>query len=151
MLSTPPRIAMRRRASLAIAFMTLAMASGCTGLVAGPEVAASAPIPVSRDSAYVRARRGLSGETFTMDVVDSSRGHLTGTRYPSANAQLGTAASCRVVLALDLTGDTRESTISTTTRWVAPQAMSDMAPRVCEEERRQVLERLSQTLTPPAP
>jgi hypothetical protein len=86
-----------------------------------------------------------------MDVVDSSRGHLTGTRYPSPNAQLGTAASCRVVLAMDLIGDTRESTISTTTRWVSPQAMSDKAPQVCEEERRQVVERLNQTLTPPAP
>lgn len=142
---------MRRRVSIALAFAALApVAGGCTGLVAGPEVAATTPVPVSRDSAYARTRRGLSAETFTMDVVDSSRGHLTGTRYPSANAQLGTAASCRVVLALDLTGDSRESTVNTTTRWVAPEAMSDKAWQVCEEERRQVLERLSQTLTPPA-
>ena len=142
---------MRRPVSIALAFAALVpMASGCTGLVAGPEVAATEPIPVSRDSAYVRARRGLSAESFTMDVVDSTRGHLTGTRYAGANATLGTAASCRVVLALDLTGDSRESTVSTTTRWVAPEAMSDKAPQVCEEERRHVLERLSQTLTPPA-
>ena len=145
---------MRRRAPIAIAlaFAGFApIAGGCTGLVAGPEVAATTPVPISRDSAYARTRRGLSAETFTMDVVDSSRGHLTGTRYPSASAQLVTAASCRVVLALDLTGDSQESTVSTTTRWVAPGAMSDKAPQVCEEERRQVLDRLSQNLTPPAP
>jgi hypothetical protein len=51
---------------------------------------------------------------------------------------------------MDVTGDTRESTISTTSRWVAPDAMSDKAPRVCEQERQQVLERLGETLTPPA-
>jgi hypothetical protein len=84
-----------------------------------------------------------------MDVVDSSRGHLTGTRYPSRNAQLGTSASCRVVLSMDVAGDANASTISTTTRWVAPSEMSDKAPQVCEQERQQVLERVSQTLTPP--
>ena len=141
---------MLRPASIVLACLGLASMSGaCTGLIAGPEVAASTSIPVSRDSAYVRARRGFSSETFTLDVVDSARGHLTGTRYPSRTAQLGTAASCRVVLSLDLAGDTRESTVNTTTRWVAPDAMSDKAPQVCEQERQQVLARLSETLTPP--
>ena len=143
---------MHRCASIVFACVALApLASGCTGLIAGPEVAASTSIPVSRDSAYARARRGLSSETFSMDVVDSTRGHLTGTRYASSKAPLGTAQSCRVVLALDLSGDTRESTISTTTRWVAPEEMSDKAPQVCEQERQQVLERIEQTLTPPSP
>ena len=141
---------MLRPASIVLAYVGLAsMSGGCTGLIAGPEVAASTSIPVSRDSAYVRARRGLSSETFSMDVVDSARGHLTGTRYPSRNAQLGTAASCRVVLAMDLAGDTRESKISTTSRWVAPDAMSDKALQVCEQERQQVLARLSETIQPP--
>jgi hypothetical protein len=120
---------MPRPASILVACVGLASISGaCTGLIAGPEVAASASIPVSRDSAYARARRGLSSETFSMDVVDSARGHLTGTRYPSRAAQLGTAASCRV----------------------APDAMSDKAPQVCEQERQQVLARLNETLVPPA-
>ena len=141
---------MARPVAMVLACISLAPMSGaCTGLIAGPEVAATTSIPVSRDSAYVRARRGLSTETFSMDVVDSARGHLTGTRYPSRNAQLGTASSCRVVLALDLAGSTSESTISTTTRWVAPDAMSDKAPQVCEQERRQVLARLTETLAPP--
>jgi hypothetical protein len=141
---------MQRTASILLACAGLASMSGaCTGLIAGPEVASSASISVSRDSAYVRARRGLTGETFTMDVVDSSRGHLTGTRYPSRNAQLGTSASCRVVLSMDVAGDAAESTVSTTSRWVAPDDMSDKAPQVCEQERQQVLERVSQTLTPP--
>ena len=142
---------MLRPASIVIACVGLASMSGaCTGLIAGPEVAASTSIPVPRDSAYARARRGLSSETFSMDVVDSAGGHLTGTRYPSRTAQLGTAASCRVVLSLDLAGDTLASTVSTTTRWVAPDAMSDKAPQVCEQERQQVLARLSETIVPPA-
>jgi hypothetical protein len=142
---------MLRPASVVVACFGLAPMSGaCTGLIAGPEVAASTSIPLSRDSAYVRARRGLSSETFSMDVVDSARGHLTGTRYPGRTAQLGTAASCRVVLSMDLAGDATESTISTTTRWVAPDAMSDKAPQVCEQERQQVLARLNETLVPPA-
>ena len=141
---------MQRTASTLILCLGLAPMSGaCTGLVAGSEVPSSATIAVSRDSTYARARRGLSGETFTMDVVDSSRGHLTGTRYPSRNAQLGSSASCRVVLSMDLAGDASQSTVSTTSRWVAPEEMSDKAPQVCEQERQQVLERVAQTLTPP--
>jgi hypothetical protein len=142
---------MLRPASIVLTCVGLAsMSGGCTGLIAGPEVAASTSVPVSRDSAYARARRGLSSETFSMELVDSARGHLTGTRYPSRNAQLGTAASCRVLLSLDLAGDAGESKISTTTRWVAPDAMSDKAPQVCEQERQQVLARLNETILPPA-
>lgn len=141
---------MHRCSAIAFAWIGLASMSGaCAGLIAGPEVAATTSVPASRDSAYVRARRGLSAETFTMDVVDSSRGHLIGTRYPSRNAQLGTAASCRVVLSLDVAGDTQEAKVSSTSRWVAPDAMSDEAPEVCEQERQQVVERLNLTLAPP--
>ena len=68
---------MQRSASILLASVGLASMSGaCTGLIAGPEVASSASIPVSRDS--------------------------------------------------------------------------DKAPEVCEQERQQVLERVSQTLNPPA-
>ena len=50
---------------------------------------------------------------------------------------------------MDVAGDAGESTVSTTSRWVAPDDMSDKAPQVCDQERQQVLERVSQTLTPP--
>jgi hypothetical protein len=140
----------RNRSLLALAFLTAGgSVAGCTGLVAGPEVAASTPVPASRDSAYVRARRGLTAESFTMDVVDSAHGRLTGTRYPSANAQMGTSAKCRVVLAMDVKGGADAGEVSTTTRWVAPEAMGDKAPQVCEQERHDVLDRLTQTLVPP--
>jgi hypothetical protein len=68
--------------------------AACSGMAAGPETASVTPVPASRDSAYVRARRArraLQGESFTLDVVDSAGGRLTGTRWPSANAQQGTA------------------------------------------------------------
>jgi hypothetical protein len=141
----------RTRSLLSLTLLAAGSVSACTGLVAGPEVAASTPVPASKDSAYVRARRGLTAESFTMDGVDSAHGHLTGTRYPSANAQMGTGAKCRVVLAMDVTGAAQAGEVSTTTRWVAPEAMADKATQVCEQERRDVLDRIGQTLVPATP
>ena len=141
---------MRHRSSLLLAVLgTMALTGGCGRLVAGPEVAATTPVPASRDSAYARARRGLTAESFTMDKVDSSHGHLTGTRYPSSTAKLGTRGICRVVLAMDVTGGGDSSEVTTRTRWVAPGAMEDQAPEVCDQERKEVLERIDQTLVPP--
>ena len=130
-------------------FLLLA-ASGCTGLVAGPESQTATPVLASRDSAYVRARRALQGESFTLDVVDSSGGRLTGTRWPSVTAQQGSSAACHVMVALQIQGDATRSEVTTTSRWVAPGTMSDKAPEVCEEERSEVLDRTAQVLNPPA-
>jgi hypothetical protein len=143
---------MHRSSSLLFALVaTTPLAAGCTGLVAGPEVAASAPVPASRDSAYTRARRGLVGESFTMDVADSIHGHLTGTRYPSSNAQLGTSARCLVRVDMNVVNDASASSVSTTTRWLAPEQMSDKAPQMCEQEREDVLDRVNLVLVPPPP
>jgi hypothetical protein len=120
----------------------------CTGLSTGPEVKASTPVPASRDSAYARTRRALQAESFTMDVVDSSGGHLTGTRYPSADAKLGTSAKCRVAVVLEVRGSEQEAEVASTSRWIAPDAMTDKASEVCEEERTEVLERMGQVLVP---
>ena len=122
---------------------------GCGRLVVGPEVSATTAVPASRDSAYVRARRGLSGESFTMDLVDAAGGRLTGTRYPSQSAQLGTGAICRVVLAMDVTGDGGQASVTTRTLWVAPAGMADKAPEVCEENRQEVMDRVDDVLAPP--
>ena len=121
---------MQARSPFMLVPLALGLVAGCTGLVTGPEVVAMTPVPASRDSAYVRARRGLTTESFTMDVVDSAHGRLTGTRYPSSNAVMGTGAKCRVVLAMDVSGATDGGEVSTTTRWVAPQPMADKAPQV---------------------
>jgi hypothetical protein len=147
-----PEVAVQARSTLALVALALGLpAVACTGLVAGPEVAATTAVPASRDSAYVRARRGLTAESFTMDVVDSAHGRLTGTRYPSSNAQMGTGAKCRVVLAMDVTGGADEGQVSSKTLWVAPQAMADKAPQVCEQERHDVVDRIAQTLVPATP
>ena len=123
-------------------------AGGCSGLVAGPESRSVTPIPASRDSAYVRARRALQGESFTLDVVDSAGGRLTGTRWPSSSARQGTSAACHVSIALQIRGDNSQSEVGSTSRWVAPGGMSDKAPTVCEAERSQVLDRTAQVLAP---
>jgi hypothetical protein len=143
---------MRTRSVTALAAgLLLLLATGaCTGLVAGPESSSVTPIPASRDSAYVRARRALQGESFTLDVVDSVGGRLTGTRWPSANAQQGTSTACHVTLALEIRGNATRSEVASTSRWVAPGSMSDKAPTVCEQERSDVLERTTQVLAPPA-
>jgi hypothetical protein len=131
-------------------FLLASGAGACSGLVAGPESSSVTPVPASRDSAYVRARRALQGESFTLDVIDSTRGLLTGTRWPSSNAQQGSAAACHVTVALKIQGDNDRSEVASTSRWVAPGSMSDKAPKVCEEERTQVLERTAQVLVPAA-
>jgi hypothetical protein len=123
--------------------------AACTGLVAGPEATTITSVPASRDSAYVRTRRALQAESFTLDMVDSSGGHLTGTRYPSSDAKLGTSAKCRIAIALDLRGTDQAAEVSSTSRWVAPDAMQDNAPQVCDRERLDVLQRMNQVLVPP--
>jgi hypothetical protein len=123
-------------------------AMGCSGLLAGPETSSVTPVPASRDSAFVRARRALQGESFTLDRVDSTGGQLSGTRWPGSNAQLGTATACHVTLALQIQGDASRSEVAATSRWVAPSSMSEQAPKVCEQERSQVLDRTNQVLVP---
>jgi hypothetical protein len=129
--------------------MAVASAGACSGLVAGPESSNVTPVPASRDSAYVRARRALQGESFTLDVADSVGGCLTGTRYPSSSAVVGTSSSCRVRVALQIKGDRQQAQVASTSQWVASQRMSDKAPKVCEQERSEVLERAAAVIVPP--
>ncbi|MFL5536166.1 MAG: hypothetical protein ACJ8AP_10720 [Gemmatimonadales bacterium] len=122
--------------------------AGCNGLQAGPETSSVTPVPASRDSAFVRARRALQGESFTLDLVDSSGGRLSGTRWPGSNGQLGTSTACHVNVALKIQGDANSSEVASTSRWIAPSSMSEKAPKVCEQERSQVLDRTNQVLVP---
>jgi hypothetical protein len=138
------------RRSDVLVFGTLALATACTGLVAGPEATSTAPVTASRDSAYVRARRAVTAESFTVDVADSAGGLITGTRYPSSNAQIGSSAACRVRLALQVHGDGQGAQVATTSRWLAPKPMEEKAATVCEQERGDVLTRVNQTIEPPA-
>jgi hypothetical protein len=141
---------MQRLAAIPALLAAQISLTGCTGLSVGPEVKASTPVPASRDSAYVRTRRALQAESFTMDVVDSSGGHLTGTRYPSADAKLGTSSKCRVAVALEVRGSEQQAEVASASRWIAPEAMMDKATEVCEEERTAVLDRMAEVLVPPA-
>jgi hypothetical protein len=141
---------MPRRSSTVLLALQASL-TACTGLVAGPERTATTAVPASRDSAYVRTRRALQAESFTLDVVDSSGGHLTGMRYPSADAKLGSSAKCRVAIAMDVQGTGQAAEVSSTSRWVAPDVMLDQAPEICEQERLDVLQRMNDVLVPPPP
>jgi hypothetical protein len=136
---------------LLIGLCALMSAVGCTGLTAGPEASAVTPMPVSRDTAWVRARRAAQAEAVTVDLADSLRGQIIGTRFSDPKAQVGSAASCRVRLTLQIEGDESKSEIATTSRWLAPVQAGDKGPKVCEQERTDVLARINQTIVPPAP
>jgi hypothetical protein len=120
-------------------------------LSAGPEVAATTPVPASRDSAYTRAKRALAAELFTLDVVDSTGGHLTAMRYPASSAHMGSAGACRLKLALNISGDAGQSEVQANSRWISAEPMLDKAPTVCEQERQDVLGRLALVIAPPPP
>jgi hypothetical protein len=144
-----PRLVRSCRWQAPVTVAMLVSLAACAGLVAGPESSSTTSVPASRDSAYVRARRALQGESFTLDVVDSAGGRLTGTRYPSSSAALGSSAKCRVTVALQISGNNQQTQVATTSRWVAPELMSDKAPKVCEQERSEVLERTAAVIVPP--
>jgi hypothetical protein len=127
----------------------LLLSAGCTGLVAGPESRSATPVPASRDSAYVRARRALTGESFTVDLADSTGGHLVATRWPSSSGKLGTSTACHVSVDYRIAGDATRSEVTATSRWIAPGTMSEKAAQVCEQERSQVLERTNLVINPP--
>jgi hypothetical protein len=140
---------MSQRVGLSMPVALLAGTIACTGLVAGPESQSATPVPASRDSAFVRARRGLQGEGFTIDLADSTGGRLVGTRWPGSNAKLGTSTACHVKVDFHIQGNATSSELTSTSRWIAPGAMSDKAPQVCEQERSQVLARTVQVINPP--
>ncbi|HEX7337629.1 MAG TPA: hypothetical protein VF252_10515 [Gemmatimonadales bacterium] len=121
----------------------------CTGLIAGPETSSVTPAPVSRDSAWVRARRAATAEAITIDVADSLKGRIVGTRYSDPKAKVGAATSCRLKLTLQVKGDPSRSELGSTSRWLASEQMGDTASKVCDKERTEVLARISQTVSPP--
>jgi len=127
--------------------LLILLLSACTGLAAGPEVSQVTPVPASRDSAWVRARRALSAEVFTLDVQDSLGGRITAMRYPGSTAKPGTAEACRVQLALSLEGAADRAQVASTSRWIAPDVTSTSNPAVCEEERQETLDRILQVVT----
>ena len=125
--------------------------AACTGLSAGPEVSAMTPVPASRDSAWVRAKRALTAESFTLDVQDSVGGRITAMRYPSATAKVGTQAACRVHLAMAVTGAAQSSELASSSQWVAPVAMATGKPELCERDRHETLDRILLVVVPPPP
>jgi hypothetical protein len=142
---------MRRCAALLpVPCLLPVLLAACTGLSAGPEVSSVAPVPASRDSAWVRAKRALTAETFTLDVQDSLSGRITAMRYPSATAKMGTPAACRVQLALAIQGTPEGAQVASSSRWIAPAEMAESKPDVCEQDRRETLARIQEVVVPPA-
>lgn len=108
------------------------------------------PVPASRDSAWVRAKRALTAEVFTFDVQDSLGGRLTGMRYPSATAKVGTPAACRVQLALAIRGTAESPEVASSSRWIAPEVMARSDVGTCEKDRQETMDRILAVVAPPA-
>jgi hypothetical protein len=125
--------------------------AACTGLSAAPEVSAVTPVPASRDSTWVRAKRALTAESFTLDVQDSVGGRITAMRYPSATAKVGTQAACRVHLAMAITGVAQSSELASSSQWIAPVAMATGKPELCERDRQETMDRILLVVAPPPP
>jgi hypothetical protein len=113
-------------------------------------VSAVTPVPASKDSAWVRAKRALTAEVFTLDVQDSVGGRITAMRYPGATAKPGTAAACRVGLALTIEGADDHAELSSTSRWLAPEVSAPSNADVCETERQETLDRIMLVVAPAA-
>lgn len=128
--------------------LLLLLLAACTGLSAGPEVSTVTPVPASKDSVWVRAKRALTAEVFTLDVQDSVGGRITAMRYPSSTAKAGTAAACRVRLALNLQGTPETAELASTSRWIAPEGMAASHPDVCEQDRQETLARILLVVAP---
>jgi hypothetical protein len=141
-----PRIA--RPSSLVLAAAAALSLGACTGLAAGPETAATTPMPVPRDSAWARARRALTAEVFTVESADSLKGRIVATRYASSSAKVGTPQACRVLVAIDLSGTGASTELAARSRWVAPQQMADKAEQVCGQERDETMQRIAETISP---
>ena len=136
-----------RGSSLYVLPFLLALQGACTGLTAGPEVAASIAAPVPRDTAWVRTKRALQAEVFTIAAEDSLGGRITGMRYPSATAKVGTPAACRVLVSYAIVDQSGSVELASTSRWIAPDAMA-AKPDMCEEDRQETLGRIQQTVVP---
>jgi hypothetical protein len=71
------------------------------------------------------------------------------TRWPKSTALQGSQETCHVSVALQIQGDREQAEVVSKSRWISPGGMSDKAPKVCEQERRQVLERTAAVIVPP--
>lgn len=128
---------------------SLLLLPACTGLVAGPVVQSSGTVPVTRDSAWARARRGFSAEVLTIDLADSLAGTLRGRRYPKSSALETAPEQCQVSVNLAFTTAGDGTGLSWDSRWIAPTEMASSKADFCERERAQLVERIQQTIRPP--
>ena len=141
---------MRVRSAWGSALLLLAGSSlaSCTGLQAGPVVTTSGTITASRDSAWVRARRGFSAEVMTLDMVDSVGGVLTGRRYPKSSDPETSVVQCQIVVKLKLAPSGEGTDTGWDSRWVAPMELATNKPEMCDRERETVVARIQQTIQP---
>jgi hypothetical protein len=137
----------RSRSSAALIVVALAGGlSACTGLMAGPAATTTAVIPADRDSTWVRARRAMAADFFTLDVADSVGGVMTGVRHPKPGVLAIDPFACRLHVTYALGAGTDSTPVQVTTLWTAP-AKQDGTPTVdCAPEMADVVSRMEGVL-----
>ncbi len=137
----------RSRIPAALALVTLAGAlSACTGLMAGPATSSASVIPAGRDSTWVRARRAMAADFFTLDVADSVAGVISGVRHPKPGVLAMDPYACRLHLTYLMAGGADSTPVQVKQQWAAP-AKKDGTPTVdCAPEMADVVSRMDGVL-----
>ena len=131
------------------ALTVLALAGGlsaCTGLMAGPAVSTASVIPAGRDSTWVRARRAMAADFFTLDVADSVAGVMSGVRHPRPGVLAMDPYACRLHVTYAMAPGADSTPVEVRTQWTAP-AKQDHTPTVdCVPEMADVIGRMDGVL-----
>ncbi|MEO8635391.1 MAG: hypothetical protein ABI587_08960 [Gemmatimonadales bacterium] len=133
------------RSRIAAALTLVAIAGGltaCTELMAGPATSTSSVIPAGRDSTWVRARRAMAADFFTLDIADSVGGVMSGVRHPKPGVLAIDPYACRLHVTYALAAGTDSTPVEVRTQWTAP-ANQDHTPTVdCAPEMADVVSRM---------
>ena len=137
----------RSRITAVLTLVALAGGSAaCTGLMAGPATSTSSVVPVGRDSTWVRARRAMAADFFTLDVADSVAGVMSGVRHPKPGVLAMDPFACRLHVTYQMAPGTDTTAVEGKQQWTAP-AKQDGTPTVdCAPEMADVVTRMDGVL-----
>lgn len=138
---------MRPRVRLVLSLtLGCSLVSSCTGLMAGPAQQSSSIAPVGRDSAWVRARRAMASEVFSVEMQDSVRGVLYGVRHPRPGTLAADIFACRLHVTYSLQGDGTETTVERQTQYTVPRGANGRPTVGCDEDLAEVVGRMDTTI-----
>jgi hypothetical protein len=114
--------------------------------MAGPATSSASVIPAGRDSTWVRARRAMAADFFTLDVADSGAGVLSGVRHPKPGVLAMDPYACRLHVTYAMAPGADSTPVEVKAQWAAP-ARKDGTPTLdCAPEMADVVGRMNGVL-----